>query len=254
MAFVFSKNRTAEFFFRAFKDCVDNIVHDLPNDSDMPQATHAIQILAQQLNSDYSRLIYVNEVIQRRIWEDDVWAASAAVDVYEMLAIAIDPGFSSPKVPMTGAYLVRNELMKSCQTQFQHMVTSTDWSRGLINFLGQLCTTGKITSTTPGIVLHILDSMVSSTSLMVNNNFDILATFLMLAGPYLDGQVDCREHLTARLKQLQQQAQSCKVSDRLAVYGLTQLRERSWPMEAMEAVAREEQHISEEGLDWVSIV
>jgi hypothetical protein len=254
MTFTFSKHKTAEIFFRAFKDCADNIVHDLPNDSGEPQATHAVQILAQQLNGEYSRLIYLNDVLQRRIWEDDVWAASAAVDVYEMLATAIDPGFSSPKVPMIGAYLVRNELMKSCQTKFQHMMTGTDWSRGFIYFLGQLCTTGKITSMTPGIVLHILDGMVSSTSLTVNNNFDILTDFLLLAGPYLDSQTECREHLTPRLKQLQQRVQSCKVSDRLAVYGLTQLRERGWPMEAMEDVAREEQHISEEGSEWVSIV
>jgi hypothetical protein len=203
MAFTFSKDKTAEIFFRAFKDYTDNIVNDLPNDSGKPQVTYAIRILAQQLNGDHTRLIYVNDVIQRRIWADDVWAASAAVDVYEMLAIAIDPGFSSPKAPMLGAYLVRNELMKSCQTQFQHMMTSTDWSCGFINFLSQLCTTGKITSMTPGIVLYILDGMLTSASLTVNNdNFELLAAFLMQAGPYLDGQTECRGYLTSRLEQL----------------------------------------------------
>jgi hypothetical protein len=252
MAFTFSKDKTAEIFFRAFKDCVDNTIYTLHNDISKPQATLAIHTIAQQLNGDYSRLVYVNEVIQRRIWDDDTWAASAAVDVYEMLATAIDPGFSSPKVPMTGAYLVRNELMETCQSRFQQMMISTGWSRGLVNFLGQLCTTGKITSTTPGIVLHILDSMISSASLTFDDNFDILVTFLMVAGPYLDGHVEFRKHLTVKMKELQQRTQSCKVSVLLAMYGLMQLRERGWPLETLGTVPLSGEQVSDGASEWIS--
>jgi hypothetical protein len=86
MAFAFDKDRATELFFRAFKDCVNNIIRDLPNDASRPEAIHAIHTITQQLNGDCSRLVFVNESIQARIWEDEAWAASASVDIYELLA------------------------------------------------------------------------------------------------------------------------------------------------------------------------
>jgi hypothetical protein len=252
MAFKFSKNKTADIFLRAFKDCAYNIVHELDNNVSKPQATLAIHTIAQQLNGDHSRLVYVNDVIQLRIQEDTTWAASSAVDVYEILALAIDPAFSGRNVPMIGAHLVRNELMKSCQHRFQEMMMSAEWHRGLVDFLGQLCTTGKITSTTPGIVLHILNSMVVSENLTFGDNFDCFAGFLMRAGPYLDGQVEGREHLTARMEELQNKAQACKISVWLAVYGLTQLRERGWSTEVLRVEERGEQQMPEGMAEWMS--
>jgi hypothetical protein len=252
MAFNFSRNKTDEIFLRAFKDCVYTIIHELHNNTSKTQATLAIHTIAQQLNGDHSRLVYVNDVIQLRIREDDTWSASSAVDVYELLALAIDPAFSSPNVPMIGAYLVRNELMKTCQKQFQHMMTSPKWSRGLMDFLGHLCTTGKITSTTPGIVLHILDSMVGSSELTVGENFDICASFFMRAGPYLDGEVEGREKLGVRMGELQRRAQACKVSVWLAVFGLVQLRERGWVTDLLGEEVLSDQQAPEGGAEWMS--
>jgi hypothetical protein len=254
MAFNSRKNKTADFFLRAFKDYVSDIIHELHNNISEPQATLAIYTIAQQLNGDYSRLVYVNDVIQLRIREDTTWTASSAVDVYEMLALAIDPAFSGPNVPVIGACLVRHELMKSCQTYFQLMMTSPEWSGRFIEFLGQLCTTGKITSTTPGIVLHILDSMVTSDNLTFGDNFDYLTAFLSRAGPYLDGQVEGREYLTARMDKLQKKTQACKVSVWLAVYGLTQLRERGWSTEVLGVEERSELQVPEVAADWMSSI
>ncbi|KAF2822011.1 hypothetical protein CC86DRAFT_251604, partial [Ophiobolus disseminans] len=228
------KAKANNIFLRAFEDCVKSIIRNLPTDVTKREAAQAIQTIAQQLNGDYSRLAYVNEVIQARIWEDEIWAVGAAVDVYEMLARAIDPNLSIPDLPMRGPYLVRNELMRSCQSQFQRMMTEADWSRRLTSFLGQLCTVGNITSTTPGIALHVLDSLVSSLFLNPNDNFDHLVGFLMHAGPYPDGQPQLQTHLAAQLLQLQDRAQELKVSSRLAVHGSVQLRERGWRTEVMD--------------------
>jgi hypothetical protein len=254
MAFNSRKDKSADIFLRAFKDYVYTIIHELHNDTSKPQATLAIHTIAQQLNGDHSRLVYVNDVIQLRIREDSTWTASSAVDVYEMLALAIDPAFSCPNVPVIGACLVRHELMKSCQNQFQLMMTSLEWSGAFIDFLGQLCTTGKITSTTPGIVLHVLDSMVASDNLTFGDNFDCLTAFLSMAGPYLDGQVEGREYLTARMEQLQKKALACKVSVWLAVYGLAQLRERGWSTEVLGVEEPGEQQVPEVAADWMSSI
>ncbi|KAF2029224.1 hypothetical protein EK21DRAFT_31857, partial [Setomelanomma holmii] len=223
--------KAAEIFLRAFKDCANNIISSLPNDVNTPEATRAIQTIAQQLNGDYARLIYVVDSIQARIAEDEMWAASAAIDVYEHLTRTVDPNLSAPSLPMRGPYLVRNELMKACQAQFQHMMGQPIWNRGFVRFLGQLCTTGRITSTTPGIICHVLDGMLSSKVLTTGDKFDMLVSFLLRAGPCLDGQAKMGEHLTARMQQLQERAKMFKVSERLAVYGLVQLRERGWRVE-----------------------
>jgi hypothetical protein len=71
MAFAFDKDRATEIFFRAFKDYVNNIIRDLLNDISKPEAIGAIHTITQQLNGDYSRLVFVNESIQARIWEDE---------------------------------------------------------------------------------------------------------------------------------------------------------------------------------------
>jgi hypothetical protein len=234
MAFAFDKDRATEIFFRAFKDYVNNIIRDLLNDISKPEAIGAIHTITQQLNGDYSRLVFVNESIQARIWEDEAWAASASVDIYELLAATIDPHFTISSLSMKGAYLASNELMRMCQARFQGMVGSPERNRGFLVFLGQLCTTGIITSTTPGIVLHILDSMISSTLLTANDNFDLVMSFIMLAGPYLDDQKQLREYFRTRLQHLQQRGQSFKVSWWLAIQGSVQLRERGWSVEAVQ--------------------
>jgi hypothetical protein len=223
----------ADLFFRAFKDCVDNILSTLPIDISTPEASHAIQTIAQQLNGDYTRLEYVSKALQLRLYEDPEWAEMSAVHIYEMLALAIDPDFSIPGQPVRGAYLVRSELMKVCQTQFQQMLQEPMWSKGLMAFLGRLCTVGSMTSTTPGIVLDILDNLIASPSLEAGNNFDILTGFLLRAGPFLDNRVTPVAFST-RLQQLQDRARGLKLSDRLAVYGLAQLRQRGWALEELD--------------------
>jgi hypothetical protein len=233
MDFQLEQGTAADVFFRAFKDCVDNILSTMPTDINNPEASHAIQIIAQQLNGDYARLEYVSKVLQLRIYEDLEWANISAVHVYEMLALAIDPDFSVPGRPVRGAYLVRRELMKVCQTQFQQMLQEPIWSKGLMAFLGRLCTVGNMTSTTPGIVLDILDNLIASPSLEAGNNFDILTGFLLRAGPFLDSQVT-QVACSTRLQQLQDRARGLKLSDRLAVYGLAQLRQREWALEELD--------------------
>lgn len=224
----------AELFTRAFKDCIDNILSSLPTDVTIPEASHAIRTIAQQLNGDYARLQYVSDAIQLRIYEDFEWAHTTAVHVYEELALAIDPEFLGPGWPVRGPYLVRSELMKACQTQFLQMLQEPLWSRGLMAFLGQLCTVGSITSTTPGIVLNILDNLIASPSLERGNNFDILAGFMLRSGPFLDSQIE-QVSFDSRLQQLQDRARGFRLSDRLAMYGLVQLRQREWALEELES-------------------
>jgi hypothetical protein len=50
------------------------------------------------------------------------------------------------------------------------------------------------------ITQQLMDNMISSASLTANNNFNLLMSFLMLAGPYLDGQEQLREHFRTRLQ------------------------------------------------------
>ncbi|KAH3913691.1 hypothetical protein HBI56_080270 [Parastagonospora nodorum] len=149
-----------------------------------------------------------------------------------MLATTIDPELSAPHLPLSGALLVLNEMTSMCQAEFQRMVSEPNWNRGLLNFLGQLCTMGKITSTTPGIVLHILDNLILSASLADHENFDHLMSFLMHAGPYLDSHAQHRTRLTVRLQQLRQRLQSLSVSSWLAIEVLLYLRARGWQKEA----------------------
>ncbi|KAH3975656.1 hypothetical protein HBH98_102010 [Parastagonospora nodorum] len=149
-----------------------------------------------------------------------------------MLATTIDPELSAPHLPLSGALLVLNEMTSMCQAEFQRMVSEPNWNRRLLNFLGQLCTMGKITSTTPGIVLHILDNLILCASLADHENFDHLMSFLMHAGPYLDSHAQHRTRLAVRLQQLRQRLQSLSVSSWLAIEVLLYLRARGWQKEA----------------------
>lgn len=223
-----NRDSAADIFFRAFKDCVNGIVYTLQNDVSNIETAQSVHTIAEQFNGDYTRLKYVNDVIQARIWQDESWAPRAAVGVYEMLAAAISPELSAPGLPMKGAHLVRYELMKICQAQFERMMAEPEWNRGLMNFLGQLCTADRITSTTTGIVLHVLDNLFPSPALTTGDNFDTLMDFLMLAGPFLDNRSQGQEQLSIRIKQLQERVQSCKVSAWLAVQGVVWLRSHGW--------------------------
>tara|TARA_R110002003_G_scaffold187_11_gene14667 strand:- start:3478 stop:4269 length:792 start_codon:yes stop_codon:yes gene_type:complete len=250
MALAFDK--AADVFFRAFKDCTNHIIKSLPNDINTLEATQAIHAITQQLNGDYARLVHVVNTVHARVAQDETWATMAAVDVYEQLAKAVDTNLSIPNLPMRGPYLVRNELMKTCQAQFQQMMSAPTWSRGFMAFLGQLCTVGNITSTTPGILTYVLDGMISSSALDTSDNFDILMNFFMRAGPCLDGQPQLGEHLTMRIQKLQERAKMLKLSERLAVYGLVQLRERGWREEELNAGSRSEQQVTDATSTWMS--
>jgi hypothetical protein len=240
------QDQAAEIFFRAFKDCASNIINDLPQDADPnnPNVMHAILTIAAQLNHDFARLQYVIEVIQSRIQREAAWATTTAVKIYELLAMSIDPQLSHPSEQLQavkGAFLVRDEMMRMCQAQFELMIMGPQWSCGLMGFLGQLCSVGSITSSTPRIVLHILASLVASTFLNNNGNFDMLAGFILHAGPFLDNKPGYEQHLTAMLQQLDERARTLSTSERLAVYGILRLREKGWQLDELDEVSRVEQ-------------
>jgi hypothetical protein len=226
-----------DIFFRAFKDCVSNIIKNLPISLvDDPTISNAIQIIAIQLNGEFMRLQYVVEVIQGRLSEDPAWASTTAVKVYELLAMYISPTFSHPEPRLSerqGAALVRSQMLEACQSQFDQTMTEVDWSRGLIAFLGQLCAIGNNRSTTTGITLHVIDCMMVSLSLNPNNsNFDIFLGYMMRAGPFLDSHGSrAQGQLTERMEQLKEKAKALRTTEWLAVYGILQLRDRGWRME-----------------------
>ncbi|KAF1835567.1 hypothetical protein BDW02DRAFT_638511 [Decorospora gaudefroyi] len=227
--------KAADIFLAAFKNCVENIIKALPpNASPSDTITaNAIRIIGTQLNGDFMRLQYVIEVVQARICEDPAWASGTAVTVYELLAASIDPNFSHPSIEMSaikGAILVRDQMVRAGQMQFQHTMTAeAGWNRGLVAFLGQQCTVGSITSTTPRIALHFLDCMLTSGSLENNSdNFDVFLGFVMCAGPFLDSFAGFKEQLTVRMQKLQECAKALRTTHWLAVYGLLQLREKGW--------------------------
>lgn len=164
--------------------------------------------------------------------EDAAWASGTAVTIYQLLAALIDPEFSHPDPKMTdvtGAALLRRLVMLMCQVQFHQNMTDQEWSRGLIAYLGQTCTVGTFTSTTPIIALDVIDKMVLSKSLMENENFDILLGFFIRAGPFLDS-TGHRDELTTRVHVLEERAKLLGTKEWLAVYGMLQLREKGWTM------------------------
>ncbi|KAL7778221.1 hypothetical protein CFE70_004898 [Pyrenophora teres f. teres 0-1] len=227
--------KTSDLFFGVFKNCVDNIIKALPPNMDPTDATatSAIRIIASQINHDHKRLQHVVQTIQARIFEDAVWASSTAVNVYELLAASIDPQISHPDIQMTtitGSLLVRHQMMRACQVQFHQTITTSNWSRGLVAFLGQTCTVGNMTSTAPKITLDIIGCMLGSESLTKDENFDIFVGFFMRAGPFLDG-LGYRDELTVRVEKLVELSKSLRTTEWLAIYGLLQLREKGWQME-----------------------
>lgn len=232
MSFGSIGDMATETSFRAFKNSINDIIYGLPIDAGTPEAIQAIQVITQQVKRVYERLVFVCETIQARICADTSWVTGAAADVYEMLATAIDPELSAPHLPMRGALLLRNETTSMCQTELQRMMSDTIWNRGLLNFLGQLCTSGKIINITPDIVLNLLDNLILSVCLTDHDNFDHLMSFLMLAGPYLDSHVPHRMRLTVKLQILRRRGQASSVSSRLAIEGLLHLRARDWQAEA----------------------
>ncbi|CAA9961520.1 hypothetical protein PTMSG1_04904 [Pyrenophora teres f. maculata] len=227
--------KASDLFFGVFKNCVDNIIKALPPNMDPTDATAtgAIRIIASQINLDHKRLQHVVQTIQARIFEDAVWASSTAVNVYELLAASIDPQISHPDIQMTtitGSLLVRDQMMRACQAQFHQTITTSNWSRGLVAFLGQTCTVGNMTSTAPKITLDIIGCMLGSDSLTKDENFDIFVGFFMRAGPFLDG-LGYRDELTVRVEKLVELSKSLRTTEWLAIYGLLQLREKGWQME-----------------------
>lgn len=238
MAFAFNQDKAAEIFFRAFKDCANNIIRGIPHNAGPNDPTTALemQTIAAQLNHDIVRLEYIIEVIQARVSEDEEWAPTA-VKVYELLAYAIDPAFPDTYGQtqlIKGAFLVRDQMMRACQAQFQQTMNEPEWNGGILSFLGHLCTCGSITSATPSIVLHVLDLMVDSPFLAYNDNFDLLIRFTMLAGRFLHDQAGYQHHLTAWLTKLQERVKLCRATERLAVYGVLWFMERGWQAENLE--------------------
>jgi hypothetical protein len=231
--------RPADIFLSAFKNCVNHIIKSLPADTTTyasnAATTNAIQIIAAQMNGDFTRLQYVIEVLQARICVDSVWASGMAVKVYELLATSINPNFSHPDPQMSvlkGAVLVRDQMIRACQTEFTKTMTAeSGWSRGLIVFLGQMCTVGNITSTTPKIVLHVLDCMLASPKLTDGEHFDIFLDIMLRAGPFLDSLQGCPQLLTTRLQKLQECTKEMSITVGMAVYGVLQLREKGWQIE-----------------------
>jgi hypothetical protein len=110
--------------------------------------------------------------------------------VYELLATSINPNFSQSHPQMAvlkGAVLVRDQMIYACQTEFTQIITRENaWSRGLIVFLGEMCTVGNITSTTPKIALPVLDCMLALPKFTDSEHFDIFLDYVMRAGPFLD--------------------------------------------------------------------
>ena len=227
--------RASDLFLSTFKNCVTNIIKTLPSNGDPTDAitTNSIRVIASHLNGEYERLEYVIWTIQARICEDANWASGTAVSVYELLAASIDPKFPNSNLQLSaliGPMVVRDQMMRACQTEFQQIMTKSSWSRGLIAFLGQTCTVGKMTSTTPNIALNILDHMLGSISLAKNENFDIFLGFFMRAGPFLD-DLGYRDKLSARVQKMVEIAKTLGTSEWLAVYGLLQMREKDWQVD-----------------------
>jgi hypothetical protein len=159
-------------FLRAFKDCTKDFINSLPTDANDLGIGTAVQTIVAQLNYDYSRLVYVINFIQDRIYRDGQWASSA-IAVYDMLAASIDPYFSHPSLPLRGPFLIQHQLMKALQAQFTAMMAEKIWSAGFTYFLAQLCQSKEsIGQLTPGIMLHIVSGMVDSAHLLSDGNLD----------------------------------------------------------------------------------
>ncbi|KAF2126957.1 hypothetical protein P153DRAFT_359278 [Dothidotthia symphoricarpi CBS 119687] len=235
----FAENGIDGIFLGAFKDLAYSVLRSLPSDTDSNDTTipNSVHTIATQLNREFARLSYVVEVIQARLHEDPAWVTTA-IRAYELLTVFIDDDFTHPDPQMQGlrgAFLIRYQLMRACQVQFGEMMRMEVWSLGFIDFLGQLCNTGRITSLTPGIALNVMEGMVCSGHLALHDNFDLLVGFVLRAGPFLDTQTQqFRDLLTEKVQQLRQRTNNISISMQMAVYGIMQLREKGWLMEQLD--------------------
>lgn len=228
----FGQTDLNEIFLRAFKDCTTSIINSLSNDANETATATAIQTIIAQLNYDYARLAYVVDVIQARVYADSAWVG-AAVAVYDMMAIFIDPTFTHPELPIRGPFLIQHQLMRALQAQFAQMLSKEAWSIGFVQFLGQLCRAkDHIGALTPSIVLHILTGMVDSGSLFLDRNLDLLFDFVIAVGPILDTQaLDVVDAFSVKLQALQEHMSGKGTVALLAVLGLMRLRESGWRQE-----------------------
>lgn len=225
----FGQDDLNDVFLRAFKDCTKGIVNSLLTDANDPATVTAIQIIVAQLNYDYSRLVYVVDSIQDRVYRDAQWA-DAAVAVYDMIAMSIDPYFSHPSLPLRGPLLVQHQLMKALQVQFTLMMAADTWSSGFTFFLAQLCQSkDSIGQLTPGIMLHIISEMIDSTQLFNDSNLDSLFEVINAAGPILDAQaLEVVNDFGRKLQRLQERVRERGNVVSMAVFGLMRLRELGW--------------------------
>jgi hypothetical protein len=71
-----TKSKAADMFLATFKNCVNHMIKSLPANTTTHASDaatkNAIQIIATQLNGDFTRLQYVIEVLQTRLCDDPV--------------------------------------------------------------------------------------------------------------------------------------------------------------------------------------
>ena len=232
----FGQDDLNDIFLRAFKDFTKGIVHSLSTNANDTGTATAVQTIVAQLNCDYSRLIYLVDVIQDRIYRDVQWA-STAVAVYDMLATSIDPYFSHPSLPLRGPFLIQHQLMKALQAQFTAMVEVQVWSAGFTYFLAQLCQSkDSIGRLTPGIMLHIIFGMVDSAYLFSDSNLDLLFEIINAAGPVLDAQApEVVNEFGRKIQRLQELVRGRGNVFGMAVFGLVRLRELGWNVEVIQS-------------------
>ncbi|KAJ4370258.1 hypothetical protein N0V86_008995 [Didymella sp. IMI 355093] len=226
---VFGHDNLNDIFLRTFKDCTQGIINSLSTDANDPATAIAIQAILAQLNHDYNRLVSVVDIIQDRIYRDAPWA-SAAVVVYDLVAMFIDSYISHPNLPLRGPLLIQHQLMKALQAQFTSMVTADSWSSGFTYFLKQLCQSkDSIRRLTPGIMLHIMSGMVDSAHLFSDGNLDLLFEIINAAGPVSDTQAsDVVNEFGGKIQRLQNLVRGRGNVVGMAVFGLVRLRELGW--------------------------
>jgi hypothetical protein len=234
---VFGLDDLNDIFLRSFKDCTQGIVNSLSTDANDPATATAIQTILAQLNYDYNRLVYVVDIIQDRIYRDALWA-SAAVAVYDMIAMSIDPYISHPNLPLRGPLLTQHQLMMTLQAQFTSMMAADIWSSGFTYFIKQLCQSkDSIGRLTPGIMLHIMSGMVDSAHLFSDGNLDLLFEIINAAGPVLDAQAsDVVNEFGGKIRRLQDLVRGRGNVVGMAVFGLVRLRELGWNVTVNESV------------------
>ncbi len=226
-----------EIFLQTFKDWSTNIINTTPPSKDAPETAFGIRTIAAQLNNDQARLVHVVDTIQERACLDPHFI-DAAVAVYDLLAMFIDPNFPHASLPIKGPMLVQYHLMRRLQAQFTRMLQEDNWSEGLVRLLGRLCQEqDSIGALTPGIALQVLGGLVESPKFLVGGNFELLLDFVVVAGPFLDAQaLEVVNDFGGMLQVLQKRVGDYGSVVRLAVFGLVRLREEGWRQERLSTV------------------